>query len=242
MWYPLRKSAEEVDRGERKRVLYSIISAEVPDAVNDVVRQDGMDCGPLVEAGYANWDHMDGPAHLIGEPLSTDRTEIDAPGLGRVPATEGRIWLYTGHPEADAVWSLCKAQRAPHARRRLGTSVQGEIRERQGHDIVKSLIRHIAVSHQPLMPLSFVAIEKSLRAQMARSMAAAPDSPTNTLNLDTGGWIYGPCKGGRTCYRRDLSFRGGARGALRHLVRCRGMDPDVARSLLVGLHRSLRAV
>ena len=70
-----------------------------------------MDCGPLVEAGYANWDHMDGPAHLIGEPLSTDRTEIDAPGLGRVPATEGRIWLYTGHPEADAVWSLCKAQR-----------------------------------------------------------------------------------------------------------------------------------
>ncbi len=168
-----------------------------------------------------------------------DRTEFDSPEHGRVPATEARFWLYAGHPQSDAAWSLCQAQQHPDARRRLGTSVQGEIRERQGHEITKSLIRHLAVSHQPLMPLSFVAIEKSMRAAMARSMAASPDSPLNTLNLDTGGILYGPCKGSRTCYRRDFTFRGGAKGALRHLVECRGMAPDVAKRLLLGLHKSL---
>ncbi len=52
MWYPLLRAAEESHKGERKRVLYSLISAEVPDAVHDVVRQDGMDCGELLKSGY----------------------------------------------------------------------------------------------------------------------------------------------------------------------------------------------
>ena len=241
MWYPLLRAAEETDKGERKRILYSLISAEVPDAVHDVVRQDGMNCDELLKSGYINWDHLDGPSNLIGEPLSVGRTEFDSGEHGRVPATEARFWLYTGHPQSDAVWSLCRAQQHPEARRRLGTSVQGEIRERQGHDISKSLIRHLAVSHQPLMPLSFVAIEKSMRAAMARSMSAGPDSPLNTLNLETGGVLYGPCKGGEPCYRRDLTFKRGAKGALRHLVECRGMDPEPAKRLLIGLHRSLSA-
>jgi hypothetical protein len=240
VWYPLLRAAEEVERGEKRRVLYSLISAEVPDALRDTVRQAGMDCEPLLAEGYVNWDHGDGPENLIGEPLTVNRKELE----NGTPATESRFFLYRGHPRADSVWSLAQAQqRDPMSKRRLGTSVQGEIVERQAHDIVRSVIRHLAVSHQPLMPLSFVAVEKMTksRAALARAMSAGTDSPLNTLNLDAGGWIYGPCRGGRTCYRRDLSFRGGSRGAMAHLVRCRGMDPGMAKRLLLGMYRTLTA-
>ena len=65
MWFPLSKSAEEVHHGARQRIVYGPISAEVPDGVQDVVVQEGMDCDPLLKDGYANWDHLDGPVLTV---------------------------------------------------------------------------------------------------------------------------------------------------------------------------------
>lgn len=59
MWFPLRKAEEEVEHGERRRVLYSLISAEVKDGAGDTVRQGGMDTEPLIKDGYVL-------AHLCG--------------------------------------------------------------------------------------------------------------------------------------------------------------------------------
>ncbi|MCL8207206.1 MAG: hypothetical protein K6V97_03910 [Actinomycetia bacterium] len=242
MWFPLAKAREEVHHGERQRIVYGPISAEVPDGVQDVVVQDGMDCEPLVREGYVNWDHLDGPQHLIGEPLSTrpcklnDRGEIDD-RHGTIPATEGRVLLYQGHPPSDAVWSLIQAQeRTPHAKRRVGFSVQGEILEKQGHYITKSRIRHLAMSHQPLMPLSFAAIAKSLR----KTQGAVP--ALQTLNLDAGdGWVWGRCpRGRRPCYDpHTYRFHDGIRGMLGHFVRCQGWSLPFAKAVVRGLARSL---
>lgn len=243
MWFPLWKSAEESHHGERQRIVYGPISAEVPDGVQDVVVQDGMDCEPLLKDGYVNWDHLDGPQHLIGEPLSVeparlnDRGELDPHGT--IPATVGRMLLYQGHPPSDAVWSLVQAQeRTPHSKRRIGFSVQGEILEKQGHQISKSRIRHMAMSHQPLMPLSFAAIAKSLRKTMESAGAL------DTLNLDGGrdGWIWGKCRRGHPpCYNpKTYEFTDGVRGALTHLTQCRGWDLPLAKAVVLGFARSLK--
>ena len=80
MWFPLSKSAEEVHHGARQRIVYGPISAEVPDGVQDVVVQEGMDCDPLLKDGYANWDHLDGPQNLIGEPLSVEPAHLNEAG------------------------------------------------------------------------------------------------------------------------------------------------------------------
>lgn len=146
--------------------------------------------------------------------------------------------LYQGHPPADAVWSLIQAQeRTPKARRRIGFSVQGEILEKQGHHITKSRIRHLAMSHQPLMPLSFAAIAKSLR----KTQTPAP--ALQLLNLDPGdGWLWGRCpRGRRPCYNpHTLTFYDGIEGALRHLTRCRQVPLPLAKALLLGLARTFR--
>ena len=148
--------------------------------------------------------------------------------------------LYQDHAPADAVWSLVRAQEhTPQAKRRVGFSVQGEILEKQGHRISKSTIRHLAMSHQPLMPLSFAAIAKSLRqAQDGVPPALA------TLNLDGGtdGWIWGRCpRGHRPCYDpHTYRFLDGTRGLLRHLVRCQGWSLPMAKAAVLGLARTMK--
>lgn len=245
MWFPLEKSREETVKGERQRIVYGAISAEVPDGIRDIVVQDGMDCEPLVKEGFVNWDHLDGPQHLIGEPLSTKPCRLNDAGQidenGAIPATEGRVLLYRDHPPSDAVWSLVRAiERTPNARRRIGFSVQGEILEKQGHRIEKSRIRHLAMSHQPLMPLSFAQIAKSLRK-------ASPGVPPalETLNLDAGpDWLWGKCRRGeRPCYDpHTYQFRDGLEGTLRHLTRCRGYPLPLAKALLIGFARTMKGV
>ncbi len=155
---------------------------------------------------------------------------------GAIPATLGRVLLYQGTPPSDAVWNLVRAQeRTPHAKRRVGFSVQGEILEKQGHRIAKSRIRHLAMSHQPLMPLSFAAIAKSLR-KSAEAGALA------TLNLDQGdGWVWGRCKRGQTpCYDpKTYQFQHGPKGMLEHLTGCQGWTLPLAKSVVMGLARTL---
>ncbi len=238
MWFPLAKASEETERGERRRVLAGPISAEAEDGVKDIVVQDGMDCQPLLDSGYVNWDHADGPGHLVGEPVSVRPTAMHPDGRvdprGPIPATWGRVLLYQGHPEADAIWTLAQAQqRSPEAKRRLGFSVQGEVLEKQGHRITKSRIRHLAVSHQPLMPLSF--------AQIAKSLRAADDAALQTLNLD-GAATWGPCtRGHPPCYDPATGiFPDGVRGILTHWVQCRGDSLPHARRVIRGLAQSLR--
>lgn len=120
--------------------------------------------------------------------------------------------------------------------------MQGHVVERRGHDIVRSIIRHLAVSHQPLMPLSFVAVEEMVKSRqaLARALGTGDGAALDLLNLDVGPLIYGPCKGSRSCYRQDYTFRRGAHGALEHLVRCRGLSPKAATEVLLGLNKSLR--
>lgn len=57
MWFPLAKAREEVHHGARQRVVYGPISAEVPDGVQDVVVQAGMNCEPLLREGYVDLAH-----------------------------------------------------------------------------------------------------------------------------------------------------------------------------------------
>ncbi len=245
MWYPLLKTREERHHGAPARIVYGPISAEVEDGVKDIVVQDGMDCDELVKSGYCNWDHLDGPQHLIGEPISTRRCQLNERGEiddrhGTIPATEGHVLLYEGHPPSDAVWSLVQAQeRTPRAKRRIGFSVQGEILDKQGHRIEQSKIRHLAMSHQPLMPLSFAAIAKSLRKAQDSVPAAL-----ETLNLDGGadGWIWGHCpRGKRPCYDpHTYQFHDGARGMLTHFTRCRGWSLPMAKAVVQGFARSLK--
>lgn len=197
---------------------------------------------------------------MIGEPISTERTTYKD-----VPATESVFWLYTGHPRADATWDVIEAQKDPMSQRKLGTSVQGEVIERQGHEIVKSLIRHYAVSHQPMMPLSicvplqksrnqiaaddyivtpglieFEEIDKSEGNRARKTLSSVGAQALDTLNLDTGDHgIFGDCVGIRKCYKRDYTFKHGHEGMFKHLVRCRGMNPDKAKDMVIGLYKTL---
>ena len=223
VYVPLAKAREEVDRGERRRLIYGVASTEDWDLQEQRVLQDGVDFDPLLEFGWLNWNHMENPGALLGEPIAV---EI-GPYKGR-PALHASGVLYRGVQWADELWDLMKALPLNEARRKIGWSIQGHIESLVEDEIRKCTLTHLALTHEPVNPFTFALLARSLR----RSMTGQSAAPMRLQNLDSGATevLWGPCRADH--YDGRGRFRQGIGGAFRHLVACRGMGADEARRYL----------
>lgn len=154
--------------GEKKvgRIIEGIASTEDKDQQGEVVMQDKMDCSYLLEKGYVNWNHSHAPEDQIGKPLEVIKLPGGKDTPGGKPATFFKATLFEGMPRADAVWALSKAIEDSHgvgSDRMLGFSVEGGVRTRQGHILVETVVRHMAVTHEP------VNAQSTARCVMAKS-------------------------------------------------------------------------
>ena len=239
---------------EKKRIIHGVSSAELPDYQQEKVLQLGMDFSPFLETGYINWDHMDregGAAYLIGEPIDAKiapteeyQHKFAQPlGKGLICFTTAELYNDAGKPKAEQVWQHLEAQdRHPEWRRRLGWSVQGQTLQRSVHDsreICKSVVYQMAITHQPVQRATF--------AEIAKSMAMSTESAAPLLlenlhgkneegNVDALMHVWGPCEE-KPCYNSQLKFFQGPRGALEHLVKCRGYTPDSSYMLIAKLRK-----
>lgn len=224
-YVPITKSQEESVKGEKRRIVEGIASTEDEDATHEVVVQDGIDPRPLLEKGFFNWDHKEGPENIIGEPLEVKIVEG--------PATWVRGWLYEGHPRADAVWSLLQAMEKGDSSRRIAWSVQGREIARQGNRILGMVLEDLALTDKPVNGMTF--------ARIAKSMAAMSTESANDLlnqNLDDGmtNLLWGSCN--RRHFDKSGRFRDGLYGAMEHLVKCKGVSVPEAKLYLSRLLNS----
>jgi len=233
------------------RRLSGVASANCQDAVGETVLQKGMDPRPAVERGFINWDHMEGPRFIIGYPTrcefvySQDHPELrDHPELGKsglVLWAEGNLWEPGRHHGADEAWELAKAlQGTP---RHLSWSVQGRVVERDptGTKILKSIVTQLALTHQPILQVSFADIAKSFGAASTPMgvMTTGSASPLLLENLDgkLTKTLYGYCKSGQ-CFDNKGRFYKGVRGALAHLHYCHDESIPDSKDYLQALIRS----
>jgi hypothetical protein len=154
--------------GEKRagKIIEGIASTEDKDQQGEIVMQDKMDCSYLLEKGYLNWNHSHAPEDQVGKPLEVVKVEGGPTTPGGRPATFFRAVLFDNVPRADAVWTLSKALESAHGvgnDRALGFSVEGGVRMRQGHVLVETIVRHMAVTHEP------VNAQSSARCVMAKS-------------------------------------------------------------------------
>lgn len=226
LYLPLVKRAEERLHGAKVRLIYGIASTPDKDLQGQRMLQEGINFQPLLENGFFNWNHLERPGDLLGEPFDAKLVEMENDELG----LEVVGMLYEGVEDADDLWRLMEAlEKNPAATRRIGWSVQGDVNDLRADDIVKATVDQLALTHEPVNPYTWAKLYKSLTKNMSTTNA----TPLRMQDLDSGvtDVLWGDCKG----HHFDPTtgrFFDGAKGMFRHLVVCKHMPPEDARRLL----------
>lgn len=162
-WVPaqaVKLSKAEDGKPNGKRWIQGIASTDHRDLQGETVAQDGIDFTYFLKHGYFNNDHKPGFENKVGEP-----TECKV--------TKQGLWvkgfLYddpTNCPVADSIWKLMHAQESTEgARRKVGFSIEGKVKRRNGQRIESCWIQDIAITPAPVNTASWAEIAKSLSAQ-----------------------------------------------------------------------------
>lgn len=237
IWMPLLKSVDATEEHkascpfDEHRILRGVASCEEPDLQREVVIQKGIDLMPCIERGYINYDHKGSP---IGIPLNLSLVNAEghpliaksgAPMKGTVLYAEAELWpTSAGHRGADEAWAT--AQCANATGRPFGYSIEGKVLQRNGNRIVKSELRHLALTHQPVQQRSFAI------AELVKSMGTEGMTPVLLENLN--GKITSILWGDASCghFNHKGEFSKGRFGALEHLTKCKGEVPEDAMNFL----------
>lgn len=139
-----------------KRWIQGIASTDNRDLQGEIVNQNGIDFTYFLKHGYLNDDHKSGPEHKVGQP-----TEC------RV--TKKGLWvkgfLFKNHKRADYYWELMHALNSSDSDRKVGFSIQGKVKRREGSRIAECWIQDIALTPAPINTTTWAEIAKSLSAQ-----------------------------------------------------------------------------
>lgn len=186
-YVPLFKSYTEPSKktGKPMWVLEGIASTENTDAQNEKIIQKGMDFRPFLTMGYINWNHNGQPSHVVGVPLEAGI--IDHQG---VPSFWVKARLWEDSEMAKSIWDLASHIAKNNAdggpERSLGWSVEGGVVARDPMNdsiITQSIVRHCALTHEPVNTDSFANIAKSFGIAKTMTMGGAG----NPSNLPNGG-------------------------------------------------------
>ena len=243
LWLPMIKAKPQDEEATAYRIR-GVASTESRDFQGEQVVQDGIDFQPFLKSGHFNWNHQPGPENVIGEPTGAVVTHVsDVPGYQPQPGQTGHEAclylegvLYKGVPRADAVWKLMTTlEKSGEYRRSLGYSLEGGVAARNGYRLVRTMVRHCAITHEPINAESWAALAKSLAGPVAQytphhcfgtfdSLVKSFAEP-DVLALSRATVGLTPCSLG---HHDGQHFAGGGDGLLCHLVECEGWQPDAA--------------
>lgn len=148
-------------KGDGKRWIQGIASTDSRDLQGEIVDQKGIDFSYFLKHGYLNDDHKPGADNKVGQP-----TECKV--------TKNGLWikgfLFKNHSGADKYWELMNALAASESNRKVGFSIQGKVKRREGTKITECWIQDIALTPAPVNTTTWAEICKSLSSQWSKSM------------------------------------------------------------------------
>lgn len=149
-----------------------VASIEKPDLQGETVILKGMDLSYFTKRGYFNWDHQ-----------KTTDSNIGIPTEAKTVIKDGVHQLYVkGYlldtPRARQVIEMAEALSKSGSDRKLGFSVEGKVKERDGKIIKKSWIRACAITAEPICTDTYMNICKSLSDRIAQEGYIEEDDVT----------------------------------------------------------------
>lgn len=159
-WMPVqtivKSSSKKKDDG--RRWIQGIASTSSRDLQGEIVDQKGIDFSYFLKYGYFNWDHKAGEDNRVGEPTEAQLTKN---GLW----VKGYLYPAGLKKRADDIWEHMHAVEAAGGRRRMGFSIQGKVKRRDGKTIKECWIQEIAITSCPVNTSTWAEIAKSLSAE-----------------------------------------------------------------------------
>ncbi len=141
-----------------KRWIQGIASTNERDLQGETVNQPGIDFSYFKQYGYFNDDHKQGNKHRVGEPTEC---RVSKNGL----YVKG--FLLNGKEAADDIWKHMQSLEASGSSRKMGFSIEGKIRRRNGRHIEKCWVQNVAITAAPVNTSTWAEIAKSLTAGSA---------------------------------------------------------------------------
>lgn len=177
----------KAERGETgpdgsDRKIGGYCSTQDMDRQDEIVLARGLDFSEFVNHGYFNDNHKPDTTASLGWPTLA---RLDK---GERWWTEGFLWKSGTYKLADDIWSLAKAMRDSGSPRRLGFSIEGKVKQRNGQNrIVRAIVRHVAITASPvntrctwnILAKAFAPldqVQKALTASCAGGAVMRPES------------------------------------------------------------------
>jgi hypothetical protein len=141
--------------GQKKRIA-GVISTEMKDKQDEVVVQKGLDFGPFVGEGWFNDNHSRKTADVLGYPTGVQRFQKGERLPDGTIAKSNCTWAegyLLDTPEAGRIWELGRALSKAGSTRRLGFSIEGGVKRREGFDgkvVAKAIVRNVAITNCPV--------------------------------------------------------------------------------------------
>jgi hypothetical protein len=246
-YLPLQKSKQpERKHGADLWTVEGVGATEDLDQQDEELLMDGMDFTPYLKSGVINWNHQDTPGAILGEPLEGKILRKAASKAAFF--TKG--FLYEHQKMAQDLWAhICGLEKSQlPVSRGIGWSVQGGVVNRQGKRLVKSVVRHMALTHEPVNANTWARTAKTLAKSLGGVGVGEAGYPVigqsyNTLspalvqNLDSTitKLLFSPCAKG--CCDDTGDFAGGYHGVLEHLTRCQGVPLEDAKRFVLALQK-----
>ncbi len=163
-WVPAQAisiSKSDSDKASKGRWIQGIASTDAKDLQGESVNQKGIDTKYFMQYGYFNNDHKPGFENKVGEPTEC---KVTPKGLW----VKG--FLYEGHKVADDIWNLMNSQESTRgSKRRIGFSIEGKVKRRNGSTIDECWIQDIAITPAPVNTATWAEIVKSLNSDWNKS-------------------------------------------------------------------------
>jgi len=134
-----------------------IVSTEELDQQGDRLLQKGIDWSYALSKGWFNYEHAAGPDNVLGHP----ETVVESIHKGH-PATRIEGVLYLHKPKAREIYETAVAMAKSQTDRRLGFSVEGQVKAREGDRIIQSKVLNIAITAHPVCAEARLDVLKSL--------------------------------------------------------------------------------
>lgn len=145
-----------------KVFIEGVASVEKPDLQGETVILKGMDLGYFVKRGFFNDNHSKDTDAKVGIP--TEANVVSEDGVHKL-MVKGYM-LDT--PRAKAIIDLAESLEKSGSDRRLGFSVEGKVKERDGKIVKKSFLKDIALTAEPISVGTYMNICKSLSDRIAQ--------------------------------------------------------------------------
>lgn len=187
VWAPIDIAKANGDSDEPlKGPIAGIVSTDAEDLQGDRIIQSGCDWDYFLRRGWLNYEHQQGPEHILGYPTAVKSATL----ANGKQATKIEGYLLLDRPRAKEVYEAARSiQKATgDLERTIGFSVEGQVMERDAKDpkiITKARILNVSVTAHPVNPdARLEVLARSLLALDGKDVDMGDSSATlgETLN------------------------------------------------------------